>query len=73
MENLEPELVVAEPRGARVSQQLLDLGADVEREGAARVVGLDDVQIDDDARDAFDQALEPLVVRCRVVSGSHSM
>jgi hypothetical protein len=59
MENVEPELVVGQPRIARVAQQLLDLGADVDGNRVARVVRLDDVQVGGDPGDVLDQPLEP--------------
>ena len=79
MEHLEPELVLVQPRLARVAHERLDLRADVQRRRMSRVVGEDAVEVGHDAGNALDQALEPAhrrvvhgVVFARSLHGSRS-
>ncbi len=58
VEDVEPELVLGQPRLAGVAQQLLDLGADVDRQRDPGVVGLNDIEVDDEARDVLDEVRE---------------
>ena len=58
MENVEPELILVQPGGALVAQQILDLRADVDGQRRSRVVRLDEIQVDHEARDVLDQILE---------------
>ena len=60
VEDVEPELVLVQPRGEFVAQKILDLWTDVERERLVRIVRLDQVQIDDQARNALEHGLEAI-------------
>ena len=68
MEDLQPELVVGQPRLARIAEHVLDLGADVEGDRVGRIVGLDEVHVGDDPGDVLDQRLE-LAFRARGAPG----
>jgi hypothetical protein len=58
MQHVQPKLVLIQPRGVRVTEEILDLRTDVERGRGARVVGLDEVHVDDDSGDVLDQPPE---------------
>jgi hypothetical protein len=57
---IEPELVLVHPCGVRITEETLDLRADVEGDRGARVVGLHQIHVDDDPGDVFDQPPELL-------------
>ena len=60
VEDLEPQLVLVQPRCELVAKKILDLRADVERQRLVRVVGLYEVQVDDQARDGLEHGLEAI-------------
>ena len=60
VEDVEPQLVLVQPRRELVAEKILDLGADVERQRLVRVVGLHEVQVDDQARNGLEHGLEAI-------------
>ena len=58
MQDVQPELVVGQPRGVWIAQQLLDLRADVDGDRGAWIVGLDEVHVDDEPGDVLDEPLK---------------
>ena len=59
VQDLQPELVVGQPRLARIPHQALDLRAYVQRERVAGVIPTDEVHVHHDPGDPLDEPLEP--------------
>jgi hypothetical protein len=64
MDDVQPQLVVGQPRVTGIPQHRFDLRADIDRMRVARIVQLHPVQIGDHTGSALDQGLEaPLGLR----------